>query len=55
MSLCSSPAWPIVDLNTGLTVGVEALVRWNHPERRMISPESFIPIAEKNGMIVPLG
>jgi diguanylate cyclase (GGDEF)-like protein/PAS domain S-box-containing protein len=46
---------PIVDLNTGRTAGVEALVRWNHPNRGMISPESFIPIAEKNGLIVPLG
>ncbi len=46
---------PIVDLNDGHTVGVEALVRWNHPERGMISPGSFIPIAEKNGLIVPLG
>jgi len=46
---------PIVDLNTGHTVGVEALVRWNHPDRGIISPASFIPIAEKNGMIVPLG
>ncbi len=46
---------PIVDLNDGHTIGVEALVRWNHPERGMISPGSFIPIAEKNGLIVPLG
>lgn len=46
---------PIVDLGTGLTVGVEALVRWNHPERGMISPGQFVPIAERNGLIVPLG
>ena len=46
---------PIVDLGTGLTVGVEALVRWNHPIRGMISPGQFVPIAERNGLIAPLG
>lgn len=46
---------PIVDLGSGKTLGVEALVRWNHPVRGMVSPGQFIPIAEKNGLIVPLG
>ncbi len=46
---------PIVDLTTGLTHGVEALVRWAHPVRGMVSPGSFIPLAESNGLIVPLG
>ncbi len=46
---------PIVDLGSGKTLGVEALVRWNHPVRGMVGPGQFIPIAEKNGLIVPLG
>ncbi|RMH79384.1 MAG: EAL domain-containing protein [Actinomyces sp.] len=46
---------PIVDLATGRTVGAEALVRWIHPRKGVISPVDFIPVAESNGMIVPLG
>jgi EAL domain-containing protein (putative c-di-GMP-specific phosphodiesterase class I) len=46
---------PIVSLGTGSTVEVEALVRWNHPARGLIGPASFIPLAEENGFIVPLG
>lgn len=46
---------PIVDLLTGLISGVEALIRWKHPVRGVIDPDSFIPAAEKTGIIVDIG
>ncbi|MFI5493654.1 putative bifunctional diguanylate cyclase/phosphodiesterase [Actinoplanes sp. NPDC051859] len=46
---------PIVSLPAGHTVAVEALVRWEHPERGMVPPDQFIPAAERNGLIVELG
>jgi diguanylate cyclase (GGDEF)-like protein len=46
---------PIIDVKTLSIIGMEALVRWNHPVLGMISPEKFIPIAEENGFIVTLG
>jgi len=46
---------PIFSLATHHLVGFEALVRWHHPERGIISPNQFIPIAEQTGLIVPLG
>ena len=46
---------PQFDSETGRVVGVEALVRWNHPTRGTMGPGYFIPEAERNGLIVPLG
>jgi diguanylate cyclase (GGDEF)-like protein len=45
---------PKAELESGLVVGVEALVRWQHPERGFIPPNDFIPIAERTGLIKPL-
>jgi EAL domain-containing protein (putative c-di-GMP-specific phosphodiesterase class I) len=46
---------PVVDLRTGVIAGAEALVRWSHPARGDVSPGDFIPVAERSGLIVPLG
>ncbi|MDE2142545.1 MAG: EAL domain-containing protein [Elusimicrobia bacterium] len=46
---------PQVDARTGRVVAVEALLRWRHPERGLISPAVFIPAAERTGLILPIG
>jgi diguanylate cyclase len=46
---------PIVDVPAGRVMAVEALARWEHPERGLVSPADFIPVAEQNGLIVELG
>jgi EAL domain-containing protein (putative c-di-GMP-specific phosphodiesterase class I) len=46
---------PQLDLTSGRIHSIEALIRWNHPEQGVISPMDFIPLAEENGMIVPIG
>jgi diguanylate cyclase (GGDEF)-like protein/PAS domain S-box-containing protein len=46
---------PIVRLDTAAVIGAEALVRWRHPDRGLLGPEQFLPLAEQTGLVVPIG
>jgi diguanylate cyclase (GGDEF)-like protein len=46
---------PVVEVRGATTVGVEALIRWEHPDQGLVSPGRFIPVAEESGLIIPIG
>ena len=46
---------PMVDLQTGELWGMEALVRWDHPEQGLLEPSEFVPVAEESGLVIPMG
>lgn len=46
---------PIIDFSTGALAGMEALIRWDHPDRGVVAASKFVPVAEREGLILPLG
>ena len=46
---------PVVEIKNSRAVGVEALLRWDHPDQGLVTPNSFIPVAEESGLIIPIG
>ncbi len=46
---------PVVEIKNARAVGVEALLRWDHPDQGLVAPNSFIPVAEESGLIIPIG
>jgi diguanylate cyclase (GGDEF)-like protein/PAS domain S-box-containing protein len=46
---------PVVEIKNARAVGVEALLRWDHPDQGLVTPNSFIPVAEESGLIIPIG